>query len=193
MKTYRPGLPTVPPRMRNLPVNHEGYPVPFVCAWTDGEPNFSVVDPRKLAACHDQRWCSLCGELIGQYKAFLLDPVMAVMRTATEPPAHIDCARFSAAALSRAFVTLVWVTRGYSLGHVGSTTVFHIGEPEQTFWYAGGRRANRQEVMDSFQAATPPLYELARADGEVAVMKLDMKVKRATKYFPKHAALADYV
>jgi hypothetical protein len=192
MKTYRPGLPTVPPRMRNLPVNGEGLPVPFVCAWIDGEPNFNVADPQKLAACHDQRWCSLCGELIGQYKAFVLDSVTGVTRTAGEPPAHIDCARFAAAALSRAFVALVWVTRNYSLERIEDKTVFRIGEPEQTFWYAGGQRANRQEVMDSMQDALPALYELAHRDGEVAVMELDLKVARATKYFPKHAAFADH-
>lgn len=190
--TLRQDLPALPPRMRNLPVNGEGYPVPFVCAWIDGEPNFSVADPRKLAACHDQRWCSVCGEPLGQYKAFVLDSVATVTRTATEPPAHIDCARFAAAALSRAIVTLVWVTRGYSLERVEGRTIFRIGEPEQTFWYASGRRANRQEVMESVQAATPLLYEIAHKHGEAAVMELDMKVARATKYFPKHAAFADH-
>ena len=190
MKTYRPGLPTVPPRMRNLPVNGEGYPVPFVCAWIDGEPNFSIADPRKLAACHDQRWCSLCGELLGQYKAFVLDPVAAVTRISTEPPAHIECARFAAAALSRAFVTLVWVTRGYSLERIDGKTVFRIGEPEQTFWYAGGQRAARQEVMGSMQAALPTMYALAHEEGQAAVMELDLKVARATRHFPKHTPLA---
>ncbi|OTP79450.1 hypothetical protein [Caballeronia sordidicola] len=190
MKTYRPGLPTVPPRMRNLPVNCEGYPVPFVCAWIDGEPNFSIADPRKLAACHDQRWCSLCGELLGQYKAFVLDPVAAVTRISTEPPAHIECARFAAAALSRAFVTLVWVTRGYSLERINGKTVFRIGEPEQTFWYAGGLRATRQEVMDSMQAALPAMYALAHEEGEATVMELDLKVARATRHFPKNTTLA---
>lgn len=192
MNSLRQDLPTLPPRMRNLPVNGDGYPIPFVCAWIDGEPNFSVPDPRKLAACHEQRWCSVCGEPLGQYKAFVLDPITAVTRIATEPPAHIECARFAAAALSRAFVTLVWVTRGYSLNRIEDRTVFRIGEMEQTFWYAGGRRANRQEVMDSVQTALPSLYDLAHADGEAAVMELDTLVARATRLFPKHAALANH-
>lgn len=190
MKTYRPGLPIVPSRMRNLPVSGEGYPIPFVCAWINGEPNFSIADPRKLAACHEQRWCSLCGELLGQYKAFVIDSIAAVTRDTAEPPAHIDCARFAASTLSRAFVTSVWVTRVYLLEQVEGKPVFRIGEPEQTFWYAGGRRATRQEVMDSTQSALPALYELAHADGESAVLHLDFLVARATRYFPRHAAHA---
>lgn len=175
MNAHHQDLPEMPPRMRNLPVNDDGYPVPAIRAGIEAKNR-----------------CPLCGEPLGQYKAFVIDSITAVTRTATEAPAHIECARFAAAALSRAFVALVWVTRSYSVERIEDKTVFRIGYPEQTFWYGGGRAANRKEVMDSMQAALPAMYVLAHQDGEAAVMELDMKVARATRHFPKHAAFADH-
>jgi hypothetical protein len=175
MNALRHDLPELPARMRNLPVNDDGFPVPAT-----------------RTGIEVKHRCPLCGEPLGQYTAFVIDSITAVTRTATEAPAHIECARFAAATLSRAFVALVWVTRSYSLDQLEDKPVFRIGYPEQTFWYAGGRSANRQEVMDAMQAALPTMYEIAHRTGEAAVMELDMKVARATKHFPKHAAFADH-
>ncbi|MFD1557053.1 hypothetical protein ACFSHT_15740 [Paraburkholderia silviterrae] len=211
----RQGLPELPQRMRALPVDSRGYPVPYFVDWIDGKPDFRVMDSRKLAACVYYKRCWICGEPLGQYKAFVIGPMCAVNRVSAEPPSHTDCAKFAAQAcpflaLPKAArresnmpvdlqvsgimlkrnpgVALVWVTRSYHAVAVDNGVLFDIGEPEQTFWYAEGRLASREEVMASVQSGLPALYDLAHADGEAAVLELDTMVARATRYFPPHAA-----
>lgn len=218
MTALRQGLPELPLRMRALPRDDRGYPVPFFVAWIDGKPDFRVADQAKLGACHNERRCWLCGEKLGRYMAFVIGPMCAVNRISAEPPSHIECARFAAQAcpflarpkaLRRATglpedkiepagvmlprnpgVALVWVTRKYSLVRTRNGVLFEVGNPEQTFWYAEGRLASRAEVMESMQTGLPSLYEVAHAEGEQAVMELDTQVARATRLFPKHAAAA---
>jgi hypothetical protein len=213
----RHGLPELPPRMRALPVDSRGYPVPYFVDWIDGMPDFRVMDSRKLAACVYYKRCWICGEPLGQYKAFVIGPMCAVNRVSAEPPSHIDCAKFAAQAcpflaLPKAVrreanmpeetqvsgimlkrnpgVALVWVTRSFRTVLVDNGVLFDIGEPEQTFWYAEGRLASRAEVMASVESGLPALYELAHADSEAAVLELDTMVARATRFFPPRAAAA---
>ncbi|BCF88712.1 hypothetical protein [Paraburkholderia largidicola] len=214
----REGLPELPARMRALPLDERGYPVPYFVAWIDGKPDFRVADQKKLAICHNRHCCWLCGEPLGKYMAFVIGPMCAVNRTSSEPPSHTDCAKFAASAcpflarpkavrrasglpedrvdpaglgLSRnPGVALVWVTRSYKPFKAPGGVLFKIGEPEQTFWYAEGRAATREEVMDSVQSGLPRLYELAHLQGDAAVMELDTAVARATRHFPRHAAAA---
>lgn len=188
--TLRQDLPTLPARMRKLPVSSHGEPVPFFCRWVDGKPAMRAADPLKLAACHDRGLCVLCGEPLGQYKAFVLGPMSAVNRLSDAPPAHTECAKF--AAMTSPDLALVWVTRRCSLVRTLGSDLFEIGEPEQTFWYIAGRNASRQEVMNWVQAGLPEMYEIARRQSETAVMELDTRVARAARVFPKHAAFADH-
>jgi hypothetical protein len=217
-KQLREGLPELPARMRALPLDDRGYPVPFFVAWIDGKPDFRVADPKKLAICHNQHRCWLCGERLGKYMAFVIGPMCAVNRTSSEPPSHVDCAKFAASAcpfLARPKamrrdsglpkdrtdapghhltrnpgVALVWVTLTYKAFPAPGGALFRIGEPEQTFWYAEGRSATREEVLESVQSGLPSLYDLAHREGEAAVMELDTAVARATRHFPRHAAAA---
>lgn len=217
----REGLPELPQRMRALPVDARGYPVPFFVAWVDGKPDFRVMDGRKLAACIERKLCWLCGEPLGKYKAFVLGPMCIVNRASAEPPSHTDCAKFAARAcpfltLPKAVrrdagmpantrdpggimlkrnpgVTAVWVTREFRVVRHGRGLLFRIGEPEQTFWYAEGRCASRDEVRASLEAGLPELYELACTESEAAVLELDTMVARATRYLPPHAAGANVV
>lgn len=214
----REGLPELPPRMRALPVDSRGYPVPYFVGYVDGKPDFRVMDGRKLAECVYFKRCWLCGQPLGQYKAFVIGPLSTVNRVSAEPPCHTDCAKFAAQACP--FLTLpkavrrdanmpassrdpggvmlkrnpgvaaVWVTREFRTVHHGDGLLFRIGEPEQTFWYAEGRAASRGEVWSSVEAGLPELYELAHAEGDAAVLELDTLVARATRHFPPHAAAA---
>lgn len=47
--------PTVPARMRHLPLDKHDRPVPWFAAWIDGQPDFRVVAPGRtrdaLRAC----------------------------------------------------------------------------------------------------------------------------------------------
>ncbi|AIP29641.1 hypothetical protein DR64_780 [Paraburkholderia xenovorans LB400] len=167
----RNGVPAVPVRLRALP------------------PATELASP-DLAACHYYKRCAVCGEPLGQYKAFVLRPTAAVSRICVVPPAHQDCAKFKAACLmgsSNAGVVMVWVTRSYEVVPGADTIQLHIGEAEQVFWYFDNRCATRDEVRESFESELPALYEQAHASGEQAVLELDTMVARASRFFPRHS------
>lgn len=97
----------MPERITRLPISPAGFPVPWFVQWFDngqpcdfgqGVPDFRVADQRKLVAAVKQNRCYVCGEQLGQFKAFVIGPMCAINRTIAEPPNHRDCAIFSATA-----------------------------------------------------------------------------------------------
>lgn len=190
----RHGLPELPQRMRALPVDSHGYPVPYFAQRDGCEPDYRRCDSERLAACVYYKRCCICGEQLGQYKAFVIDALSAVTRTSSMPPAHIECAKFAAKACpvieKRIGVSLVWVARSYESEQLDGGLIFRMAEAEQTFWYIDGRRANRDEVRSSFEDSLPALYDAAYAKSAAAVLELDTMVARATRCFPPHAAAA---
>lgn len=216
MITPRVSPDLVPPRMKKLPVHALGFPIPHFASAAGGAPDFRVVDERTLAACHERKLCWLCGERLGDYKAFIVSPMSAVNRISNEPASHIDCAKFvarycpfltlpksirratstSASAdaprnvigIGNRGVSLVWVTHKYKVVRVADTMLFDLGDSWQTFWYARGQCATRDQVEAAFSAGLAPMYEVARAGSEMTVSDLDAVVAHVTRLFPKHAA-----
>lgn len=88
-------MPELPARMRELPIERRGYPVPWFVAWINGEPDFRVIDTPKLALAHNQKLCWICGQPRGKFLAFAIGPMCVVNRTNSEPPCHYDCAHFA--------------------------------------------------------------------------------------------------
>jgi len=107
--TYRKGLPERPPRMRSLPLNDKGYPVPWFVKWIDGAPEFRMMDEEKWSRAIRNRLCWLCGEPLGVWMDFVAGPMCGINRTSSEPPSHHDCATY--AARSCPFLTLPRATR----------------------------------------------------------------------------------
>jgi hypothetical protein len=108
----RPDLPPLPSRIKTLPVDHRGYPVPWFVQWfhADGSacelppnhaldhPDFRVVDSRKKNLAVRLRLCWICGGNLGSNLAFAIGPMCAINRISSEPPSHRDCAQFAAMA-----------------------------------------------------------------------------------------------
>jgi hypothetical protein len=96
----------MPDRIRRLPISPKGYPVPWFVVWFkdgkpcedgDGEPDFRVTDPRKIAQATNNKRCWVCGGgPLGIYKCFVIGPMCAINRVISEPPEHRECAIFSA-------------------------------------------------------------------------------------------------
>ena len=87
---------TMPTRMRALPIDDRGYPVPWFVDWLNGKPEFRAMDPEKYKRALKQRLCWVCGEKLGSYLCFVAGPMCGINRTSSEPPSHVDCAIWSA-------------------------------------------------------------------------------------------------
>ena len=94
--TPRPVLERLPLRMAHLPVDDRGYPVPWFVAWVDGKPEFRAMDPKKYVRALREKLCWVCGNQLGVHVCFVAGPMCGINRTSSEPPSHLECARWSA-------------------------------------------------------------------------------------------------
>lgn len=86
----------MPSRMRALPRNARGFPIPYFAEEVNGERDFRVVSAVKMAHAVRNRLCWVCGVRLGVYQAFVIGPMCGINRTISDPPSHRDCAIFSA-------------------------------------------------------------------------------------------------
>lgn len=87
----------MPPGIARLPRNRQGYPIPwFVADLPDGSRDFRIASGEKHADALRFGLCWVCGRHRGRYAAFTIGPMCAVNRISAEPPAHRECAIYSA-------------------------------------------------------------------------------------------------
>lgn len=98
MTALRPELPPAPERIRRLPIDRRGYPVPWFVSWVDGEPDHRVMDSGKIGPALRDRRCWVCGDVLGKWSAYVIGPMCSVTLTSGEPPSHRDCAVWAAQA-----------------------------------------------------------------------------------------------
>ena len=96
MDELRPELEALPQRLKKLPVDERGYPVPWFVAWMDGKPEFRAMDPEKFCRAIKEKRCWVCGDILGVNVCFVAGPMCGINRTSSEPPSHLECARWSA-------------------------------------------------------------------------------------------------
>lgn len=89
-------LKTLPRNMKALPLDERGYPVPWFVDWQDGKPEFRAMDNVKWARAIKEKLCWVCGCRLGIHVCFVAGPMCGINRTTSEPPCHLDCARWSA-------------------------------------------------------------------------------------------------
>lgn len=92
----RPELEALPVRLRRLPVDDRGYPVPWFVAWVDGKPEFRAADGDKWTRAVRERRCWVCGDILGTHLTFVIGPMCGLNRTTSEPACHLECAEWSA-------------------------------------------------------------------------------------------------
>jgi hypothetical protein len=86
----------MPERIAALPRNAKGFPIPYFAEEVNGERDFRVVSPVKMAHAVRNGICWVCGGRLGKFKAFVIGPMCGINRTISDPPSHRDCAIFSA-------------------------------------------------------------------------------------------------
>lgn len=210
----------LPRRMRQLPTDRTGRPVPWFASWIDGVPDFRVADGLKLERAIRHELCWVCGYGFAgaEDRAFVLGPMCAVTLTTAEPPAHLDCAVYSARACPflntpnmtrrerhipagteepagimirrNPGVSVVWVTgyRAWKAEREGRGYLFRLGPAKRALWFADGREATRAEVLASVDSGMPILREMAEQDGPEAVAELERMHAAALAYLPQEAA-----
>lgn len=182
----------------------------------EGQPEFRLMDPSAWNEAVTLGRCWICGGSLGAYKSFVAGPMCGINRTSAEPPSHLDCADFAGRAcpfLARPHmvrreaglpdaiqeapghalkrnpgVSLIWTTKTYKVFAAGDGYLIEIGPPEHVRWYAEGRPATRDEVMQSVESGLPALREMATAEGPGAERQLDKFIDRFMPLVPDGAA-----
>lgn len=188
----RGDLPPLIPRIKKLPVDERGYPVPFFVIWLDGKPEFRIADAQKRRDCFKFQLCWVCGEKLGRYKTFVIGPMCAINRVTSEPGCHGDCAEWSVRACPflakpqmkrreddltdesktsvpgimfdrNPGVTCLWTTEKFRLFNNGKNkALVEVGEPDHVSWWRQGRRATKPEVLLSIETGLPELLKLCQ-------------------------------
>ena len=215
MQQLKYDLTPLPLRMQDLPIDPQKHiPVPWFVQWIDGKPDFRIMDGAKWRRAVREKLCWVCGRQLGAYLVFAIGPMCAINRTTSEPPCHLECARWSAMNcpfLSRPHmhrrdgglpeeaedtiggvgikrnpgVSLLWITRTYTVWRPeGGGHLIEVGPPVDVEWYAEGRKATREEVMESIRTGLPLLEEIAQQE-KGGLEALHRKAKTVVLLYPK--------
>lgn len=202
----------LPARMKSLPVDADGHPVPWFILYIGGVPDFRIMDQGKIIRALKESLCWVCGEPMGLAKGtFVIGPMCAVNRTSSEPPSHYDCGLYSARYCPflttprrkrrmkdlpehrepagimierNPGVTLLWTSRRWRPWQAPNGILFDIGDPLKVEWYREGRRAQREEVLESIQSGLPVVESAARAQSDEAYREFLTRVDRAYTLLP---------
>lgn len=85
-------------------------------------------------------------------------------------------------------VSAIWVTDSYRTfkAKVGTTGVLiQIGDATDIEWWSHGRRATRDEIIESIETGIPALHEIAHKEGPEAVAALYDQIARGMARVPK--------
>jgi hypothetical protein len=192
--TSRREEPPLPPYMQHLPRDHRKFIVPWFVPKIDGEWNFQVIRPGRVATAVRTGCCWICGGQLRKNLAFVLGGMCIVNRTSSEPPSHVECATYGVQVcpfLSRPRmrrapideemkdatpgimlernpgVAVLWVVRRFDTIRSGGGLLFKIREPTvRLSCWAEGRKATEEEIEHSFVTGLPALEKLAREDDE---------------------------
>lgn len=98
-------LPEMPARIKRLPKDERGYPVPAFVQWMfDGKPavrgggatpDFRIAKSDFRARAFKQGLCWVCGDHLGVHRVYVIGPMCVINRTTSEPACHRDCAEWS--------------------------------------------------------------------------------------------------
>lgn len=204
----------IPKRLIGRPISKRGFPVPYFVTHKDdeGEWDFRAIEAETVINCHNKKLCWLCGQLLGQYKCFVIGPMCAFNRVSSEPPSHRDCAEYAVQACPflaqprarrneidmpyakdswiggtglphNPGVTLLWITKSYKPFRADGV-LFELGDPIDLMWFKERRKATRTEIDDAMSIGLPKVRAVAEAEGTEAVAEFEASLKRGMKLLP---------
>lgn len=205
----------LPERIKALPVDDRGFPVPYFVAIVDGKPDHRITDPNKLVACVSQGLCWVCGQPLHNDITFIVFPMCAANSITDEPPAHYECNKFSCTycphlsnpkakrnthhlpgELVRSETGIdntglpvqgIWTPycNEYQIEPTSTSLLFRLATPEKVEWYYEGRLATKEEVLSNFNVRIPVLERQVDEQGKLA---FDIQVNTA-RYIIERTAL----
>jgi hypothetical protein len=208
----------MPARIKALPIDERGYPVPwFVARLPTGKWDFRMIGPGKVSAAAGKHICWICGQRLGRHLAFAVGPMCAINKISSEPPSHLECARFACEACPflvnpamrrneknlpedrqapagiplahNPGATLIWITGGYRRDREG---LFHMGPASETEWYNHGRKATPAEAVAAFETGMHRLLDMveraAGPDRQAHLDHLDKQIETARRLLPREPA-----
>jgi len=170
----------MPDAIKRLPLSEDGYPIPWFAQWFldgkpgavgVGKPDFRFPDRQKRYQSNDTQ-CWICGERLGEEKAFVAGSSIVRTRMVHEPPSHRERAIFAAKAspficnpkmrrnrtnlpaedliinedVSHPDTYCVWVTRRFTASRCsGGRKLWRLGDPDVVLWFSGGKEAKPNE------------------------------------------------
>jgi hypothetical protein len=208
----------IPEKMRRLLISDRGFPIPKFVPYVDGKPEFRGMDGRHLTECVKRKLCWLCGEPLGVHMTFVLGPMCVINRNNAEPPCHYRCAEYAAKACPflaqpkmrrnekdggiggvvagiairrNPGVALLWTTRSYHTKMDRNGLLFTPGDPEHIEAYCEGRSATLNEVMHSVATGLPILLDMAKEDGDEALVLCHQMIDSGIGLLRWHLAKAE--
>lgn len=130
-------------------------------------------------ACH-----LACAEFAAQACPFMVRPA-AQYRTTQMPEesrGHIGGLPGNPGAVC------IWITKSFKPYQVPGggkdDWLIRIGDPLRVLWYAEGKPATRQQILDSFERRLPALKEIATMEGPHAEAALSEQVEKTMELLP---------
>lgn len=211
MRPSASDLTDLPARMRKLPLDEVGRPIPWFAWQHEGGHDFRIVEAARVPDAIRLNLCWTCGQTLGGHKSFVAGPMCGVNRTSSEPPSHTDCAIWSAThcpflnnpdkdrrtgglpdaellsmpgigIMRNPGVTMVWTTRKSTPRYRPDGILFAMGDPHQVQWFREGRPATRAEVAGSILTGLPELKSLATTPD--ARRELARRVRQLRPWLP---------
>src|SRR6267378_1368837 len=218
MKSLRSELEPLPSRMQSLPIDERGYTVPWFVDWIGVKPEFRAMDPKKWIRAVKEKLCWTCGERLGRWMVFVAGPMCGINRTSSEPPSHLECARYSArncpflnnpeairrvdevigADMSNApgfaltrnpGVTMLWITNSFSVfGDGKGKPLLHMGEPDGGVEWYRAGKIATREEVLESVNSGLPALVAIAQQQDGALKYLDECRQRFERYLPKEVA-----
>lgn len=88
----------MPERLASRPKDVRGFPITFVTLIeSDGRPDFTTIDGRKIVRCITEGLCGMCGLsfYVDEPVAFIGGPLAIENANFLDPPMHVECAEYA--------------------------------------------------------------------------------------------------
>src|SRR5205085_6414743 len=85
-------------------------------------------------------------------------------------------------------VVALWITHAFKTFKTGGNItdwLIRVGNPTEVLWYAEGKPATKEQVLDSIESGFPRLKQEAELDGTEAISQLVMQRRSIDAYMPR--------